>query len=96
MCGLAVDEQPAGVRFWVQASPGARSSSIVGLHGDALRVKLSAPPVDGKANAELVKVLSAALGVPVELVAGATGRRKRVLAPGITVAQLLDRLGLEP
>jgi uncharacterized protein (TIGR00251 family) len=65
----------------VQLQPRASRDEFAGLHGGALKVRLTAPPVDGKANAALIAFLAAAFGVPqrqVTLLAGATGRAKRL------------------
>ena len=67
------------LRLSIHATPGARRTEAAGAHGQALRVRLAAPPVDGKANAELIAWAAAALGVPrsqVELLHGASGRQK--------------------
>lgn len=61
--------------------PGAKKTEVVGLHGDALKIRLAAPPVDGKANAALCAFVAECLDVPkrhVEVVAGLTSRQKRV------------------
>lgn len=67
----------------LRVSPGARSSSVEGLYGeDALRLRVAAPPVDGKANAEVERYLSGLLGLPrsgVTVVRGAASRDKAVL-----------------
>lgn len=71
---------------WVHVQPGARRTELVGRHGDALKVRVAAPPVDGKANAAVAAVLADHFGVPrrdVELVAGATARRKRFRLVGV-------------
>ena len=71
--------------------PGAKKTEIAGLHGDALKIRLAAPPVDGKANAALVAFLAKACGVPrsaVALVSGETSRSKRVRLQGIDAATL--------
>ncbi len=63
----------------IHATPGARRTEAAGAHGQALRGRLAAPPVDGKANAALIAWAAAALGVPrsqVELLHGASGRQK--------------------
>ena len=78
----------------IHAQPGARKSGIAGLHGDALKVKLAAPPVEGRANDELLRYLSDALGVPksaVRIERGETSRKKwvRVTRPDIDPARLL-------
>lgn len=65
----------------IHVQPGAKRTEVVGTHGDALKLRLAAPPVDGKANDELIRFLADAFGVPqrqVELVAGSTGRSKRL------------------
>lgn len=67
----------------VVVSPGARRTGADGLHDGALRVRLVAPPVDGKANALLLDWLAGELGLPrrsLRLVRGATTRRKRIAA----------------
>ncbi len=69
----------------LHVQPGAKRSEVAGIHGETatgrLRIRLAAPPVDGKANAELVRFLAAAFGVPrraVTLLAGETSRQKTV------------------
>ena len=61
--------------------PGAKKNEVVGLHGDALKLRIASPPVDGRANAALITYLAAALGVPKQSLAvirGETSRRKTV------------------
>lgn len=65
----------------VHLQPRARQDEIVGAHGDRLKIRITAPPVDGKANAHLIRFLAATCGVAVsavELIAGTTGRDKRL------------------
>jgi uncharacterized protein (TIGR00251 family) len=74
--------QQDGLRLRFHAQPGAKRTVIGGEHGGRLRVALHAPPVDGKANEELLRHLAARLGLKksaVELVAGLTSREKSVL-----------------
>ena len=69
--------------------PGAKKTEITGLHGEALKIRLAAPPVDGKANAALIAFLAKACGVSkssVELVSGDTSRAKRVRVTGADAA----------
>ena len=69
----------------VHAQPGARESAFAGLHGEAIKVRLAAPAVEGKANKELLRFLAEAFGVPpsaVELLSGAGSRHKRVRVAG--------------
>ena len=85
----------SGVRFAVQVQPRASRTEIVGVHGDALKVRVAAPPVDGAANEELSRHLARQLGVAasaVQVVGGATGRRKIVEVDGITTDRARTRL----
>ena len=79
----------------IHVQPRARRTEVVGLHGDAVKVRLAAPPVDGAANDELVRFLAERLGVAraaVEIVGGATGRRKMVRVAGIDAERVKARL----
>jgi len=76
----------------VHVQPGARRAGIVGTHGDALKVRVTAPPVDGKANAAVVDLLTEVLDAPVELVAGASSRRKRLRITGLDQDAVQQRL----
>jgi uncharacterized protein (TIGR00251 family) len=78
---------------WVK--PRASRTRVTGVHGDALAIQLAAPPVDGAANAELIRFLAEALEVPrrqVTLLSGDTSRGKRVEVSGTTPAQALTLL----
>jgi uncharacterized protein len=77
--------------FAVRVVPRASSSSVMGEHDGALRVRIAAPPVDGAANEELIRFLARALGVPardVELTSGHTSKVKQIRARGATREQL--------
>ena len=79
------------MRFAVRVQPRASRSEIVGLHGDALKVRLTAPPVDGAANAALIELIASALGVArraVRVVSGATSRGKVVEVDGVDVENM--------
>ncbi|WP_211827524.1 DUF167 family protein [Kistimonas asteriae] len=76
--------------------PRASKDEFAGLHGDSLKVRIKAPPVEGKANAYLMKFLAKCFGVPrrnVEIIGGELSREKRIriIAPAI----LPDMLGIE-
>ena len=81
----------------VHVQPRAKRTEVVGWHGDAIKIRIAAPPVDGAANEELRRFLSEQLDVPssaVAIGAGATGRRKRVEIEGCAPARALQALGL--
>lgn len=74
-------------RLVVHVQPRARATAVAGRHGDAIRIRVAAPPVGGAANAELVRFLAERLGVPrsaVQIAAGAAARRKSVVVDGLT------------
>lgn len=74
---LRVGEQRATLTLHIQ--PGAKKTEVAGLHGDALKIRLAAPPVDGKANAALIAFVAQRLDVArsaVTLKSGQTSRRK--------------------
>jgi len=67
------------VTLTLHIQPGAKKTEVAGPHGDALKIRLAAPPVDGKANAALIEFVADRLGLPksaVTLKSGQTSRRK--------------------
>lgn len=75
--------------------PGAKRSAVCGMFGDAVKLAIQAPPVDGRANTALRTFIAAQLKLPtaaVTLVSGASGRDKRVRVCGITPEQALTAL----
>jgi hypothetical protein len=92
-----LDATRDGVRIQLHIQPRATRTEVAGTFGDCLKVRLKSPPVDGAANAELVRFLAERLGVArvdVELVAGHSGRRKTVRVRGVTLGEAETRLGL--
>ncbi len=80
----------------IRVLPNAPRTALAGAAQNAIRIRLQAPPVDGKANAALVLFLAKTLGVPrraVEIVSGLTGRSKRVRVAGLEPAEVRRRLG---
>lgn len=89
-------DRAGNVIVTVHVQPGARTNEVTGHHGDALKVRVKAPPVDGKANGAVIALLAEVLGLPlanVELVAGTSQRRKRLRLRGITLEQAKLQLG---
>jgi uncharacterized protein len=85
-------EKDGALIFKVQVVPRAARSEVVGEHNSALRVRLAAPPVDGAANEELIRVLARVLRVrksAVQITAGHTSKNKTVRVDGVSAELLL-------
>jgi len=84
------------VTFAIRVIPRASRSEIVGEFEGSLKVRISAPPVDGAANAEVIKLLSKEFGVArssVSIVSGESSKTKRIRVEGITVKRLQELAG---
>jgi uncharacterized protein (TIGR00251 family) len=91
-----IKEVDGGVELALTLQPRASRTEVVGVHGDALKIRVAAPPVDGEANEELIRFLAKTLGVTksqVTIVSGATGRKKRVRVEGLGIADVRGSLG---
>ncbi len=89
---INVTEKDGAVIFDVRVVPRASKSEVVGELDGALKVRLASPPVDGAANAELVKLLAKHFGVAkgdVEIIAGTASKSKRVRVAGVDAAAFL-------
>ena len=94
---IAVADHAEGCVLPVRAQPGARKAGVLGEQNGALKVAVTAPPEDGRANQALVAALREVLGLKrsqVELISGRTSRDKRFLIRGVTRAELEKRLAL--
>jgi uncharacterized protein (TIGR00251 family) len=81
----------------VRVQPGAKREGVVGLHGDAVKIAIAAPAVDGKANDALIRYLAELLQVPrlsVEIMSGALARSKVVRVTGLTAEEVRAKLTL--
>ena len=95
---MRIEERSGSIRFTVHVQPRASRTEVAGLHGDALKVRLSAPPVDGAANDALVDFLSERFAVArraVRVIAGAQSRSKIVEIDGLTAAVARRLLNLQ-
>jgi len=82
-------------RINVYVQPRSSKNEIVGMHGDALKIRLTAPPVDNAANTALIEFIAGKVGVPkanVRVVAGATNRRKVVEIAGVALEAVNEAL----
>lgn len=92
---IAITEHAEGWILPVRAQPGARKAAILGERAGSLKITVTAPPEDGRANKALLEVLREALGLKrsqVELIGGPISREKRFLIRGLTRADLEARL----
>ena len=92
---LEMREQDGGVTLAVRVQPGASRNEIAGEWEGALKVRLQAPPADGKANDALIEFLARVLNIPksaVRILAGERSRTKRVELRGVTPRQLIALL----
>lgn len=87
-----------GVAITVRVAPRASKTGFAGAEADWLRIRLQAPPVDGKANAALLAFLAKRLGIPksaVQLISGETARVKRILLRGVAPEAVSKAIGAE-
>jgi uncharacterized protein len=92
---IPIQESSAGVTFAVKVHPRARKSAITGELGDALKVSLTAPPIEGRANDACIEFFANLLKVPrtsVTIAAGQSSRSKVIRITGLTAQQVRDRL----
>lgn len=90
-----LSERADGCVVTVHAQPGARGAGVVGEHGDALKIRIDSPPIEGRANLALIAFLAERVGVPkssLRLLSGDSSRRKRVLIAGVRAVDVIRTL----
>lgn len=90
------DAKRNGIILRVHLQPRAKRNEIVGIHGDSIKIRLKAPPVDGKANEEARRFLAKVLGIKrqqVILRAGTTSRSKSFLIKDVDINTIENKLG---
>jgi uncharacterized protein len=93
----SIQDTPAGATFTVKIHPRARKDAITGELGDALKLSLTAPPVEGRANEACIEFLANLLKVPrssVTIASGLTSRRKVIRVSGISAEEVHNRFGI--
>jgi uncharacterized protein (TIGR00251 family) len=94
---IPVRQHDSDISFQIRVHPRAKKNAITGEAGDALKLSLTTPPVDGKANAACIEFFAKLLNLPrssVTIAAGLTSRNKVIRVAGLSAQQLRDRLGL--
>src|SRR5512147_490866 len=92
---IPIRDTASGATFSIKVHPRAKKDAITGTISDALKVALTAPPVEGKANEACIRFFAEFLRVPrssVTIAAGETSRNKVVRVHGLTAAQVEERL----
>jgi uncharacterized protein len=92
---IPIHDTPVGATFQVKVHPRARKNAITGLIGDSLKIALTAPPVEGKANEACIHFLAKFLNVPrssVTIAAGESSRQKLIRIAGMQAAQVEEKL----
>jgi uncharacterized protein (TIGR00251 family) len=92
---ISLTETAAGVSFAVKVQPRARKSAVTGVHDNALKIALNAPPLDGRANAALIGLLADLLQVSrsrISILTGEQSRQKVVRVSGMTTAEATLKL----
>lgn len=93
---MSIRVVPGGVQLTLHVQPGASTTTLAGRHGDAIKVRLAAPPIEGRANEALVAFVAACAELPgsaVSLVRGAHSRRKVVEVRGLTALRAAALFG---
>ncbi len=93
---IEIVENNGMAEFQIRVVPRASKTEIVGEMGGAVKVRVSSPPVDGAANAELIKLFAKRFGVAksnVEIVSGLASKSKRIRVTGVTAEAVQDALG---
>jgi uncharacterized protein (TIGR00251 family) len=94
---VAIQDSPNGATFAVKVHPRAKKNGITGEVGDALKVALTAPPVDGKANEACIEFLAKLLKVPrssVTIASGQASRNKVIRVAGLSEEEIRKRLNI--
>ncbi len=95
---MYIEERENGVILKVKVTPGSSRNSLAQITEDRLAVKLTSPPVEGKANKQLIKFLGKKLGVSpssISIVRGITSREKVLFVAGLNGAEVREKLGEE-
>jgi len=94
---ISIHDNPDGATFAIKVHPRARKNAITGELGGALKLSLTAPPVEGRANEACIEFLANLLKVPrssVTIASGQSSRRKVIRVSGVSADEVQTRLGI--
>jgi uncharacterized protein (TIGR00251 family) len=96
---LTVRETDRGVTFQIRVLPRSSKCELAGLQGDALKIRITAPPVEGRANEDCIRFLASLLNVKrtdIAITAGHKSKNKRVTVAGLTPGDILRAISPAP
>jgi uncharacterized protein len=94
---IPLQESASGITFAVRVHPRARKNAITGELGDTLKLSLTSPPIDGRANEACIEFFAKLLMVPrssVNIASGQTSRRKVIRVSGLSAEEVRRRIGI--
>lgn len=94
---MPIEKSKDGVIIKVHVQPKSAKSGVWGIYGGSVKIKLNSPPVENRANEELVRFISSLMGIrksDIKILRGTTGRKKKVFIPGISAREASSKLGL--
>jgi len=92
---IPIHESRAGISFDVKVQPRAKKNAVTGVIGDAIKLSLTAPPLDGRANQACIEFLANLLDIPrssINIASGQTSRRKMIRIAGRSVDEIARKL----
>lgn len=92
-----IQEIEGGVQFRIKVQPRSSKNQVCGIHGDAIKLKLTAPPVDGAANEACQRYLADLFGLAIsriQIISGQTSRNKLIRVEGLSQDEIIAKLGL--
>jgi len=95
---LTISEKDGSAVFSVRVKPGGKKNEVIGVHDGALKLSVTAPPIEGKANRAVTKFVSQLLGVApsrVDIISGESSRTKRVRIEGLSAREVKEILSVD-
>jgi uncharacterized protein (TIGR00251 family) len=99
MAEFRIRANSEGVEVAVHVQPRSKKSEIAGIHGESLKLRVTAPPVDDAANQAVTEYFARLLGIPksrVQILSGLKSRAKTILIRGVSLAQVQSAIGVRP
>lgn len=94
---VRIEDTAEGARLWLRVEPRSSADKIAGPHNGALKIKITSPPLDGKANQHVIKMLAGILRVSrrqIEIISGTASKNKHILIKDVNAVTVQNRLGI--